>query len=373
MAIHQLLHTLSYGDAISGEVFALSRSLQESLVETCIFALNVNHKYREAKYVGQVEEIEQIPSRGGDGGTLEIVPPSKIRSGDTVVLHYSLGSPLNRYFCSLEGVRKVMIYHNITPAKWFAPINSRVARDIEAGIADLPMVCRAADLVLADSEFNKQELSKFDIVAKVLELPLDPDRWDVVANRGIADLLSPQNVREILHVGRIAPNKCIEDIIKTFYFYHHYIEKNSRLWIVGIDIDTELYSFALKRLVYDCGLDGAVTFTGAVADEELRSFYEGSDVYLCMSEHEGFCLPVIEALHYELPVIAYNAGALPKTLGGGAILVNEKKFAHIAELVHEVIDNQSLRGSLISAGKERVGQLSYNNFKERVKELLMNR
>lgn len=372
MAIHQLLHTLSYGDAISGEVFALSRSLQEFGVDTCIFALNVNHKYREGKYSNRVEEIAQVPSGVGDSTVLEIVPPSKIRAGDTLVLHYSLGSPLNRYFCSVEGVRKVIIYHNITPAKWYAPINSRVARDIEEGLADLPMVCRAADLVLADSEFNQQELLKFEISAKVLELPLDPERWDVVANRGIAELLSAPGVRDILHVGRIAPNKCIEDIIKTFYFYHHYIEKKSRLWIVGIDIDTELYSFALKRLVYDCGLDDAVTFTGAVADEELRSFYEGADAYLCMSEHEGFCLPVIEALHYEVPVVAFNAGALPKTLGGSAILVDEKKFAHIAELVNEVIGNENLRKSLIAAGKERVGQLSYTNFKERVKELLIH-
>ncbi len=372
MAIHQLLHTLSYGDAISGEVFALSRSLQESGVDTFIFALNVNHKYRDGKYSGQVEEIEQFPSKGGDGAALELVPPTKISSGDTVILHYSLGSPLNNYFCSLQSVRKVLIYHNITPAKWYAPINSRVARDIEAGIKDLPMVCRAADLVLADSEFNKEELLRCDIVSKVLELPLDPSRWDVVANPGIVQLLSAPNVREVLHVGRIAPNKCIEDVIKTFYFYHHYIQKNSRLWIVGTDIDTELYSFTLKRLVYDCGLGDAVTFTGAVADEELRSFYEAADVYLCMSEHEGFCLPVIEALHYQVPVIAFNAGALPKTLENSAILFNEKKFAHIAELVNEVIENQSLRESLTSAGRKRVQQLSYNSFKERVKELLIH-
>ena len=115
-----------------------------------------------------------------------------------------------------------------------------------------------------------------------------------------------------------------------------------------------------------------MTFTGAVADEELRSFYEAADVYLCMSEHEGFCLPVIEALHYQVPVIAFNAGALPKTLENSAILFNEKKFAHIAELVNEVIENQSLRESLTSAGRKRVQQLSYNSFKERVKELLIH-
>jgi glycosyltransferase involved in cell wall biosynthesis len=372
VAIHQLLHTLSYGDAISGEVFALRRSLQEFGVETCIFALNVNHKYREGKYIGQVEEIKQVPSRDGNDANLGLVTPARIKAGDTIILHYSLGSPLNNYFCSVEGVKRVILYHNITPSKWYAPVNSRVARDIEAGIADLPMVCHTADLVLADSEFNQCELLKFNLTAKVLELPLDPERWDVAANPGIAELMARSNVRNVLHVGRIAPNKCIEDVIKSFYFYHHYIDKNSRLWIVGIDIDTELYSFALKRLVYDCGLDDVVTFTGAVADEELRSFYEGADVYLCMSEHEGFCLPVIEALHYELPVIAYNAGALPKTLGGSAILVDEKKFAHIAELMNEVIGNESLRNSLISAGKERVAKLSYSNFKERVKELLIN-
>jgi glycosyltransferase involved in cell wall biosynthesis len=369
MAIHQILHTLSYGDAISGEVLALYRAFKEFGVDGSIWALNVNAHYRDGSYSGFVNEIIQDTDRN-----VLLLMINNLQPGDTIILHYSLGSILNDYFVTLcePRVRKVVIYHNITPAFYYASINKRVARDIESGIADLPRVCEAANLILADSEFNQYELNELGFSSEVLLLPLDPVRWQVSANSGIARILLASDTREILHVGRLAPNKCIEDIIKVFYFYHHYINKKSRLWIVGTDTDTEIYSFGLRRMVYDFSLEDAVNFTGAVADEELRAFYEGSDAYLCMSEHEGFCLPVVEALHYGVPVIAYSAGALPGTIGNAGVLVKEKRFAEVAELLDYIIENGELSSAMISAGRQRVTQLSYDSFKVRVKDLLLD-
>jgi L-malate glycosyltransferase len=346
VSVHQLLHTLSYGDAISGEVLALQRALQSQNITGEIFALNVHPRYKStAVAIGN-----------------ELHFGEAIKQGDTLVLHYSLGSPLNEYFINLKGHKKVLIYHNITPARWFAAINSRVAKDITEGIKDLVPMCKAADIVIADSEFNQSELLALGISSRLLELPLDPMRWNKPSNTGISELLKAGDTVEVLHVGRLAPNKCIEDVLKTFYFFHHYVEKNSRLWLVGIDIDTEIYSFALKRLTYELGLEESVRFTGAVADEELKSFYEGADLYLCMSEHEGFCLPVVEALHFEALVFAFNAGALPRTLGGAGVLFSQKRFAALAEVMGEVWKDKELRTRMVAAGKQRVAELSYEKF-----------
>ncbi len=346
--IHQLVHTLSYGDAISGEVISLQRVLREAGVNSEIFAINVHPKYK-----GLAHKYETFP-RDFDG---------------TLILHYSLGSPLNDlYKCSAKA-RRALIYHNLTPSSWFAGVNPRVAADIEHGIKELPSLCKMSDLLLADSKFNASELEKMGFKSHVLELPLDPARWTGGANPGIANLVQREPGIHLLHVGRMAPNKSIEDIIKIFYFVHRFVNPQSRLWLVGIDIDTELYSFALKRLVHELDLQNAVNFSGGLADSEVRALYENATAYLCMSEHEGFCLPVIEAMHFGLPVIAYDSSALSDTVGAGGILIKDKRHAEIAELVGMVATDQNFRKQMIDAGKKRVAELSVDRFSSHAREL----
>jgi glycosyltransferase involved in cell wall biosynthesis len=175
---------------------------------------------------------------------------------------------------------------------------------------------------------------------------------------------------QVLHVGRLAPNKCVEDVIKAFYFLVKYIDEQARLRIVGIDTDTELYSFSLRELANYLGIGYAVEFVGPLADEEVRAMYEASDVYVCMSEHEGFCLPLIEAMNFGLPVVAYGAGAVPDTVGDGGIVVYEKRHAEIGELLAQVAAPGKLREELQRRGRARVGHFTYDRFAARVKELL---
>ena len=121
--------------------------------------------------------------------------------------------------------------------------------------------------------------------------------------------------------------------------------------------------------MHELGLDEAVVFAGCMADSELKSLYQAGTVYCCMSEHEGFCLPVVEAMHFGLPVVAYASSALPETIGAGGVLVHEKRHAEIAELIAEIARNQDLRNSLIAAGKSRVAGLTYDVFSRRVQEI----
>mgnify|MGYP002078628415 CR=1 FL=1 len=346
--IHQLVHTLSYGDAISGEALALKKIFRSRGVQSEIYAINIDPKLKvEGKFFSELN-----PAFSG-----------------AAVLHYSLGSPLNEVYKNLDNAEKFLIYHNLTPHQWFSGVNPGIVKDIKQGMQELPELCSVSDRLVSDSKFNAQELAKLGFDSAVLELPLDPERWQVTANQGIEGLLKSNPKLNIVHVGRLAPNKCIEDIIKSFYFLHHKIDKNSHLWLVGIDIDTEVYSFALKRLVYELSLSDAVSFVGRFVDSELKALYCNSSLYLCMSEHEGFCMPVIEAMHFGLPVIAYASSALPDTVAAGGVLVDDKSPHKIAELAYRVCSDSALRNQLIQAGKKRAAELSYDNFTRQVCEL----
>ncbi len=346
---HQLVHTLSYGDAISTEVLAMQRAL------------------RGLGHASEIYAIGEHPQmRGRSRPYKEVLD----QQGADLILHYSLGSPLNELYAAWSRGRRILVYHNITPASWYNGINRRVALDIERGLLELPEICASSDVIWADSPFNAAELGTLGFAAEVLELPIDPQRWDLPRNEGVFNIVRGMQELHLLHVGRLAPNKCIEDIIKSFYFLYTHITKKSRLWLVGIDTDTELYSFSLRDLTQRLGIEHAVEFRGCMADEEVRAMYEACSVYLCMSEHEGFCLPIIEAMHFGLPVIGYGAGAVPDTIGAGGVIVREKRYAEMAQLMYELAKPGEFRSKVIEAGRQRVQDFSYERFTARLAELL---
>lgn len=348
-AIHQLVHTLSYGDAISTEVLALQRTLRELGYRSEIFAIGEHQNLR-----GRSQPYREV---------------LREEQAD-IILHYSLGSPLNEIFSSWKRGKKTLVYHNITPARWFEGVNSRVARDIEAGLKDLPALCSVADAIWADSGFNAGEIKALGFHADVLELLVDPARWGLPRNESVFQDVKRLARLNILHVGRLAPNKCVEDILKAFRFIHHGLERDSKLWLVGIDTDTELYSFSLREMAARLGIGGAVECTGCLTDEGVRAMYEAADAYVCMSEHEGFCLPLIEAMHFGLPVVAFSAGAVAETLGDGGVLVREKRHAELGQALFDLAQPGALRDGVIEAGRRRVSHFSEERFRARVADLV---
>ena len=264
MKIAQLLHTLSYGDAISDEAISIKEIVEKGFSgDSKIFCINSNEKVSKHCQDINREEIED---------------------SDVVLLHYSIGSELNQIFKDLKKPKKILLYHNLTPEKWFTPYNNRVAKDLKYGLSELPELLTAADLILADSTYNKEELVKLGFKnVEVFPLLYDSKKWSVEVNKGISSILKNSKEVNILTVGRLAPNKCIEDTIKSFYFYHHKINKNSKLWIVGHEIDTEIYAFELRNLVKKLLLENCVKFVGSVANCELKAYFQNSDLYICMS------------------------------------------------------------------------------------------
>jgi glycosyltransferase involved in cell wall biosynthesis len=347
----QLVHTLSYGDAISTEVIALQRVFIEAGFESAIFAINVHPFYlgRSNTARGPIKKF----------GELQRV----VHGEASLLLHYSLGSPLNELFREIKGYRRGLVYHNLTPAHFFEGINPVLVQNLSSGSEELPALCELCDFLVADSEFNAADLKRVSTRARehgvvILPLLVEPSRFSGEANPGFAALLRGTKGINVLHVGRLVPNKGYEAIVRAFYFLRKQIDPEARLWLVGIDIDSELYSFTLKRMVDAWGLTDAVEFLGQRSDGELRALYENCSVYLCLSEHEGFCLPVIEAMHFGLPVVSTSHGALAETIADGGVLIDAARPSLVAELVAEVAKNGGLRERVIGAGRKRVSAFS---------------
>ena len=356
MEVHQLVHTLNYGDAISGEAILLQRIFRARYGKSEIFSLHAHDLVKQFR-----QDWRNFPKlvASQDSGAVR------------VILHYSLASPLNElYFALGSNVEKILIYHNLTPERWYRRYNARVLKDLRQGRNELAKLVEFSDSCWADSSFNAGELEKLGAGSvEVLSLAFDSERWSRAANAGIERVLRGHGGKNFLHVGRLAPNKCIEDIIKAFYFYHHKINRQSRLWLVGSDVDNELYSFELRRLVSRLQLKEAVAFVGSVSDEELRAFYESADIYLCMSEHEGFCVPLVEAMHFGVPIVAFDAAAVGDTLGEAGVLLANKEPSLVAELFNLIETDTNFRQELISKGYEQEKRFSLERFESRLDEL----
>jgi glycosyltransferase involved in cell wall biosynthesis len=348
-AAHQLVPNLAFGDAISQQAITLQRILRAAGIRSEIYAEHVDARLRgEARPVGRLRE------EAGDRAL--------------VLFHFSIGSAVTDLFRLLPNPR-VLVYHNITPPEFFRGVNPRVAALCARGRDELRELRPHCATALADSEFNRRELEAlgFDNTA-VVPIVLDPERYAV---RSVRRLERPYRDGHVnfLHVGRLVPNKRIEDVLKVFYFYRRRINPDSRLFLVGIDTDMEIYSLALRQMIDDLGIPG-VSFPGRVSQRELVTYYRLAHVYLCMSEHEGFCAPLVEAMYLGVPVIAYAAGAVPETLGDAGVLVVRKEFAEIAELAAVLCEEAGLRASLVASGRERARQFLPEVVAPRVRALL---
>jgi L-malate glycosyltransferase len=347
-AVHQLVPNLAVGDAISQQVITLRAMLRRLGFASEIFAQHVHSTL-----------------------THEARPAKEIRSIDpeaVLVYHFSIGSEVTDLYRLLPN-RRVLVYHNITPHEFFRGVNEKVAALCARGREELAALRPTAAMALADSEFNRRELVELGYMkTAVLPIVLDPARF---AHEPVAKLERPYRDGHVnfLHVGRIVPNKKLEDVLKVFWFYRRKINPDSRLFLVGIDTDTEIYSFALRELVDELALPGVV-FAGGVTPRELVSYYRLAHVYLCMSEHEGFCAPLVEAMHFGVPVVAYSAGAVPETVAGGAIVVREKRFAEIAEIVNMLLEDDAFRALLVERGKQRAASFTADALLPRLRELL---
>lgn len=338
MNIHQLLPTLTVGDAIGNQTLEIRRLLRAQGHTSEIFA----ERWHPA-LDGQCRHFEEYRKFSGKDNLL--------------ILHYSIGGPINQMALSAPD-KVVMYYHNITPPHFFYATNGEMARQLQQARAELKTMAHRVP-ALAASEYNREELlgMGFKVIGTAPYIVLfdapNPEQQNAAKARVLAKIGAPAK-RKWLSVGRLAPNKKLDDVIRAFYFYHTWVEPDSQLLLVGGGDGNEAYTDSLFRLVTQLGLDGSVIFTGPANRDMLAAYYTLADVYVCMSEHEGFCIPLVEALRFDLPVLAFSSTGVPYTLNDAGILVNEKNFAAIAEMAEEIITNPGLRGQVIARGRERL-------------------
>jgi glycosyltransferase involved in cell wall biosynthesis len=254
-----------------------------------------------------------------------------------------------------------LVYHNITPPEYFVGIHKDLVKLCFQGRRELTAYVSRCDLALGDSEYNRQELASLGF-ERTGVLPVVPDfsHLDVPAQGMIASNLDDEWTN-ILFVGRVIPNKRFETIIRAFHVYRTRHNPRSRLLLVGSYSGFERYFAALQGLIATLHTPD-VHFLGHVSNEELTALYDVADLFLCASEHEGFCVPIVEAFYKRIPVIAYAAAAVPSTMDGGGVLHETTDPFEIARLMGAVLDNGDLEEAVLASQDAALERLRARDF-----------
>jgi L-malate glycosyltransferase len=336
-AIHQIVAGYANGDAISNEVRVIRALFRSWGYES--------HIYSEQKRI--------LPELRGEARDLA-TNRGDFRSDDVILLHLSMGSDMNDLFPGLPG-RKAVLYHNITPPEYFRGVQDQTAHLLARGRQQAKALAGTAAVVMADSRFNAEEIAAMGYAnPQVLPLVLDFSTLRTKPDRRILRQYRDGMVN-VLFVGRCAPNKKIEDLLNAFYYFQRYVQPASRLIHVGSYAGMEQYYALLVTRARELQLKN-VEWTGSVRQDELNAYYEVSRVFLCLSDHEGFCIPLLEAMAHDVPVLAYAAGAVPETLNGAGVLVREKQYDLIAETLGRVAEDEPLRTAILKGQRARLAR-----------------
>ena len=349
-AVHQMLPEFAAGDAIGNEALALQKAFRSWGVRSEIFAGKIQQRLR-----GQARPVEDYTRQAGPA--------------DVLVFHFSIGHRLADELPAMPG-RKVLRYHNITPARFLEGIYPGSAESCRLGRQQLLRLAGAVELGLGESAFNCGELSAAGCAA-VEEVPILLDLAAIETAPDPRVLARFGDGRPtVLHVGRLVPNKRIEDLIKTHYWLARLVPR-ARLLIVGGG-DKNPYARGVRKLAHDLRVPG-VYFAGHVNNAELTAYYRSAGVYLCLSEHEGFCVPLVEAMHFGLPIVARAAAAVPGTLGSGGILRTHPEPVSTAEVLARVLGDDSLRRALGERSRARLEAFRPPVVRERLRQVLHTR
>ncbi len=334
MIINQWVPAAHRGDAIGDSARRVRDLLREMGHDSEIYALTIDDALQ--------------------GDVRAFVDPAAQR-GDLTIFHYALPSPMTAAFARLERGR-ILQYHNVTPAAFFAPYDPGLFRLASLGRAELATLVGCVDLALGDSEYNRRELEALGFAPTgVFPIAVDTSRITGPAERPALDRMLDDGLVNFLFVGRIAPNKKIEDHIRLAEVYKRYVDAYYRFIFVGrYDVVPKYYSMIRALMAEYRLLDDRFVFTGPVSDAELAVYYRHAAVYISLSEHEGFCVPLVEAMAADVPVLAYAAGAVPDTLGGAGVQFAPKDLEVAAELLGALAFDDDLRTAIIAGQRRRL-------------------
>ncbi|HXT72202.1 MAG TPA: glycosyltransferase [Vicinamibacterales bacterium] len=347
--VHQVLASLGYGDAIGNEVLGIQRALaaagyaSDIIVESSDPRLqHLTVDYRDA---------------AGDLG-----------EDDLLIHHFSIGSRASRTAFALP-CRMMLVYHNITPPEYFLGVHPWLARQCFHGGRELLAYRNRVEIAAGASPFNKRELDALGFPVTAV-LPVVPDFSHLAGapDGRVYDAYDDERAN-VLFVGRLIPNKRPDQIIRAFHAYQRLFNPDARLILAGSYAQFEGYLAQLHALIAALGVRD-VHILGQVTNEELTALYDVADLFLCASEHEGFCVPLVEAFYKRVPVLAYASTAVPETMDGGGLLFETRDPMDIASLMEAVISDEILESRVLAAQDAALDRMRSRDFSATLLDLV---
>ncbi|MDB5083785.1 MAG: hypothetical protein JWN30_671 [Bacilli bacterium] len=342
MKFAQFVSSYTTGDAVSNSARNLGEVLSALGFETRIFADHVHPGAAKDVYL-----------------TAKFNP----HQWDAVLYHFAFASPIAEEMTMWPDLKRYILYHNVTPSHYFRGYDEHSREACKNAREQLYLLKDHIDCAFAVSNYNAAELKA--IGYKQVELM--PIWFDSKLNEAQTDERLQHRFDDgfvnFLFVGRLTPHKSQHDLLKVFYLYKTYYNPNSRLLLVGSG--QEKYVSELRSMILQLKLKD-VHITGHVTDSQLATYYRCANVFLSMSEHEGFCVPLLESMNFGLPIVAYDAAAIGETLGTSGVKLKTKDPRLAAELLHEILTDPVLKTALIQKQYERLQQFQLEPIKQKI-------
>ncbi|MBQ2896201.1 MAG: glycosyltransferase, partial [Oscillospiraceae bacterium] len=344
----QVVPVMSRGDAVSNDVLALRGVFEELGCAEAVWSLQcADPLLRSELHCAET--------------------PPLLAEDDLAVFHMGMGSDMTEDFLSLR-CRKAFVYHNITPAEYFAPWNGAIARGCELGRRQTEALIRGTELAVADSAYNAAELQTMGAKeAAVLPILIPFSDYDAPPDEHTMKKYGDGHTN-ILFVGRVVPNKKFEDVIRAFALYQRSFDPSARLILAGGEETVPAYARKLRGWAKTLGARNVV-FTGKIPFAELLALYRTASVFLCMSEHEGFCVPLVEAMYFDVPVVARRAAAVGETLGGCGLQLDTAAPQDVAAAIRVLVSRSDVREQVLAGQRRRLADFSHQRIMEQARRI----
>jgi len=345
--IDQLLAGFADGDAISHEAVLVRNLLRAQGYSSDIYA---DRKHTSPSLLDTCRDARELDP------------------GEVLIHHYSIGSPVLDQFAAAKS-KKILRYHNVTPAHFFRAYDARITRQLELARGILPGIAAGVEVVWAASEFNAAELRQMKVSnVEVFPLLFKPANSHEADDPDIVSRLAGP-LTTILSVGRIVPNKRIDVLIKAFYYYVKRINPYSRLVIIGSNRSCPRYYDLLQMMAADLDIPN-VCFEGFAAPHSMATYYRKSNLFVSTSDHEGYCLPLVEAMNHRVPVLAQNVGGMPEALDGAGVLYQNADPMQLALLIDMIVSRPDVREEILLSQDQRMNRIKARDIDVEIKTLL---
>ena len=377
-AVHQFVPALLPRDATGDHTLALRETFRAAGWESDIYV-----EAAHDELLGEATYFEQYPDHA--------------KPGDILLYQLSTGSPVAE-FLAARPETLVLDYHNITPASFYEGWEEHTADKVALARHQVAELAPKATLGIADSAFNAAELRGFGCPeTTVVPILCDIAAWsgqpdpveaarlaarrrggtspvpgtssDAATGLGIRTDSGTGTGTVLLFVGRLSPNKAQHQLVEALWFYRRWYDPEARLRLVG-PATTKSYAEAVLSFAAELGLADAVERGERLTQAELAAWYADADLFVCLSDHEGFCIPLLEAMHFDLPIVAFGAGAVPETLGQAGVLLDTKRPSVVAAAIDRVRNDTELAARLAAAGHDRLETFAIPNTRARFIEVL---